>query len=118
MAMALNRIIPCAADYDLWSYACSECAGVFSMVEARIADRSSVDERRSVLRYVVTTPATIEFSSRAIACMVRDVSATGACLSLTSRERLPKTFTLMADGTPLPCHAIWRRGKQVGIAFD
>jgi hypothetical protein len=50
--------------------------------------------------------------------MVRDVSAAGACLGLTSRAQLPKIFTLMTDGSSLPCHTIWRRGKQIGIAFD
>jgi hypothetical protein len=115
--MALNRIIPCAADYDIWSYHCAGCAAVFSMVEARLADRSSVDERRGVFRHAVAASATIELGSSSIACMVRDVSASGACLSLTSRERLPKNFVLMAGSSPLVCHAIWRRGKQAGIAF-
>ena len=116
--MILNRIIPCAADYDMWSYRCEECSGVFSMVEARMEDRASVDERRGVVRHAVTTPATIAFGGTAVACTVRDVSATGAGLDLASRPRLPKTFTLMAAGSALPCRAIWRRGKQVGIAFD
>ena len=115
--MILNRIIPCAADYDIWSYACPECAGVFSMVEPRIADRSAVHERRAVHRHTVTTAATIELSHSAIACMVRNVSAAGACLGLTGQPQLPEHFTLIADGSSLPCHAIWRRRKQIGIAF-
>ena len=57
--MILDRIIPCAADYDMWSYICSECSGVFSMVEPQSADRTLVDERRVVLRHAVVTPATI-----------------------------------------------------------
>ncbi|MDP3690221.1 PilZ domain-containing protein [Bradyrhizobium sp.] len=118
MTMMLDRIVPCAADYDLWSYICSECSGVFSMVEPRTADRSSVDERRVVLRHAVTTPATISAGRRAFACTVHDLSATGASLTLTGRPRLPKHLTLMAAGSTLPCHAVWRRGKQLGIAFD
>jgi hypothetical protein len=117
-AMILNRVIPCAADYDIRSYNCAECAAVFSMVEARTTDRSSVDERRVVPRHAVTTPATIKMGASAIACMVRDVSAAGACLSLTGRPQLPDHFTLVADGSPLPCHTIWRGGRQIGIAFD
>ena len=116
--MLLDRITPCAAHYDMWSYACSECANVFMMVEARIEDRAAVEERRDVARYAVTTPATIAFGSRAVACTVRDVSATGAALHLASRPRLPKNFTLTAAGSALPCRAIWRRGKQLGIAFN
>ena len=116
--MTLDRITPCAADYDLWSYICSECAGVFSMVGARTADRTSVEERRVVLRHAVTTPATIASGRNAIACTIHNVSATGARLNLTSRPRLAKNFTLTAAGSTLPCRAVWRRGKQLGIAFN
>ena len=118
MAMALDRIVPCAAEYDLWSYICSECSGVFSMVEPRTADRTLVDERRVVLRHAVTTPATIAAGRREIACTVRNLSATGASLNLNSRPRLPKNFIFTTAGSPLSCRAVWRRGKQVGIAFD
>ncbi|MDB5577454.1 MAG: PilZ protein [Bradyrhizobium sp.] len=116
--MTLDRITPCAADYDMWCYICSECSGIFSMVGARTADRASVDERRVVLRHAVTTPATIAAGRRKIACTVRNLSATGASLNLTSRPRLPKNFILMTAGSPLPCRAVWRRGKQLGIAFN
>jgi hypothetical protein len=118
MAMILDRVIPCAADYDMWSYICSECSGVFSMVEPRTADRTLIDERRVVLRHAVTTPATIAAGRRAIACTVQNLSATGASLNLEGRPRLPKNFVLMAAGSTLPCRAVWRRGKQIGIAFD
>ena len=116
--MDLDRITPCAADYDIWSYSCSECAEVFSMVEARMAERGPVDERRVVLRHAVTTPATIEFNRKAIACTVHDVSATGAQVSLSGRPRLPKRFALMTAGSALPCRPVWRRGTQIGIAFE
>jgi hypothetical protein len=43
---------------------------------------------------------------------------TGASLSLTSRPRLAKNFTLTAAGSTLPCRVVWRRGKQLGIAFN
>jgi len=116
--MTLDRITPCAADYDMWCYICSECAGGFSMVGARAVDRTSVDERRVVLRHPVTTPATIAAGRRKFACTVHNLSATGASLCLASRPRLAKNYTLMAAGSTLPCHTVWRRGKQLGIAFD
>jgi len=116
--MTLDRITPCAADYDMWSYICSECSGVYRMVGAQTADRASIDERRVVSRHAVTTPAMIASGRRKFACTVHDLSATGASLSLTSRPRLAKNFTLTAAGSTLPCRAVWRRGKQLGIAFD
>ncbi|MDO9061752.1 MAG: PilZ domain-containing protein [Bradyrhizobium sp.] len=118
IGMILDRIIPCAADYDMWCYVCSECAGAFSMVEPRTADRASVDERRAVLRHAVTTPAMIATGRNKIACTIHNVSATGASLSLAGRPRLPKDFALMTSGSTLPCRAVWRRGKLLGIAFD
>jgi hypothetical protein len=118
IGMTLDRITPCAADYDLWSYICSECSGVSSIVGARTADRASVDERRAVLRHAVTTPATIAAGRREFACTVHNLSATGASLSLTSRPRLAKNFTLTAAGSALPCRVVWRRGKQLGVAFN
>ena len=33
--MILDRVVPCAAAYDMCFYGCSECTGVFTMVEAR-----------------------------------------------------------------------------------
>ncbi len=116
--MILNRIVPCAATYDMCFYKCPECAGAFTMVEPRINDRSSVDERRDLTRHAVTTPATIALGSGTIACMVRDISATGAGLSSSNLSRLPKTFTLTTAGSAWPCRAVWRRGTQLGIAFD
>ena len=118
MDMTLDRIIPCAAEYDMWSYICSECSGVFSMVEPRTSDRALVDERRVVLRHAVTTPAMIAAGRREIACTVHNLSASGASLNLVSRPRLPKNFILTTAGSPLSCRAVWRRGKQLGIAFD
>jgi hypothetical protein len=116
--MPLQRITPCAANYDMLSYRCAECAAVFIMVEPRLEDRTAVDERRVVQRHAVTMPATIASGRRRIACTMHDVSATGASLRLVRRRRLPKEFTLTAAGSELPCRAIWRRGREVGIAFD
>ncbi len=115
--MAVERVTPCAADYDMWTWRCSECAAVVITVETRIEDRAAVEERRNVARYAVTTPATIGFGSRTVACTVHDISATGAALNLASRPRLPKRFTLTAAGSALACRAVWRKGRKIGIAF-
>lgn len=118
IAMVLDRITPCAAEYDMWSYTCAECSGVFSMVGPQTADRASVDERRSVPRHAVTTPARIESGRRAFHCTVGNISATGARVNLAGRPPLPKKLKLMASGATLPCRAVWRRGTQIGIEFD
>jgi hypothetical protein len=85
--MTLDRIIPCAADYDMWSWICPACSSVFSMVEPQTADRTLVDERRVVLRHAVTTPATIAAGQREIACTVHNLSASGASLVIARAFR-------------------------------
>jgi hypothetical protein len=119
--MTLQRITPCAANYDMLSYRCAECASVFIIVESQLEDRAGVDERRVAQRHVVTMPATIVSGASggsAIACTIHGVSASGASLRLARRRRLPKEFTLRAAGSELSCRAIWRRGREVGVAFN
>ena len=39
-------------------------------------------------------------------------------IDVTSPVGIPDHFTLIADGSHLPCHVIWRKEKRIGIAFD
>ena len=116
--MALSGIVPCADGYDMWSYRCANCGGTFTMVAARTADSASHAERRVVARHRVTTSGSIEFGGDRLACMVRNLSAAGAGLDSTGRARIPKRFTLIAEGSRLRCRVIWRREGRIGIAFD
>jgi hypothetical protein len=116
--MVLNRVVPCAEGYDTWSYNCANCSGTFTMVDARTAGSASLSERRVVSRHSVATPGTIEFGGGRHACMVRNVSAAGASLDATGRVRIPKHFTLVAEGSVLPCRVIWRREGRIGTAFE
>ena len=122
--MAVERVTPCAADYDMWTWRCSECAAVVITVETRIEDRAAVEERRNVARYAVTTPATIEFGSRTVACTVHDISATGAALNLASRPRLPEEVHADGRGVRAGLPRGLAQGKkdrhrvQVGMRWD
>ncbi len=79
------------------------------MVETRIAPR-----------YRASKAATIEFVGGAIDCMVRDLSITGAALTVSDEIGIPEKFKLVVhgDGLCLPCHVVWRRGYRMGVAFD
>jgi hypothetical protein len=116
-AMSLNGITPCAEGYDMWSYRCSKCSETLIMVEARTPSSAAVSERRLVLRHPVATAGTIETNAGIIACMVRNVSAAGAELSLPRHIRTPEHFTLVTGGSHLPCQIIWHREKRIGLAF-
>ena len=63
-------------------------------------------ETRIEPRYRASKAATIEFVSGAIDCMVRDLSITGAALTVSNQTGLPTKFTLVVpcDGLRLPCH--------------
>jgi hypothetical protein len=116
-SMRLASTTPCAEGYLLRSYRCVDCRITLVMVEAG-PPGDLVPERRAVARFGVTTGATIESGSGAIACVLRDVSAAGASLDATGGGRLPRRFTLMAGGSHLPGRIIWRRDRRIGVAFD
>jgi PilZ domain-containing protein len=77
-------------------------------------------ETRISPRYRASKAATIEFAGGAIDCMVRDLSITGAALTVSNEICIPKKFKLVmhVDGLCLPCHVVWRRGSRMGVAFD
>jgi hypothetical protein len=115
--MVLHGITPCAERYDIRLYGCRNCSGTLHMVEACTAARASVRERRVVARHRVTTTGTIAFGGSATGCMVRNLSAAGAGLELTRGVEVSQHFTLIADGSHLPCSVIWHREKRIGVAF-
>jgi hypothetical protein len=116
--MGLTGIVPCAEGYATWSYACENCDSAFHMVEARTADGAGSFERRVVARYNVMASGTVEFGGGKFFGMVRNVSAAGARLDLTDSRRIPAHFSLITEGSYLPCSLIWRKEKQIGIAFN
>jgi PilZ domain len=75
-------------------------------------------EHRTAPRHRVLKAGTIEFNGGAINCMVRNLSTSGAALDVTSPIGIPEHFTLIADGSHLPCRVVWRKEKRIGVAFD
>jgi hypothetical protein len=116
-AMSLNGITPCAEGYDMWAYRCSKCSETLIMVGPRTASSAAVSERRLMQRHPVVTAATIETKAGVVACMVRNVSAAGAELSLPRQMRTPAHFTLVTEGSHLPCQIIWHRENRIGLPF-
>lgn len=53
-------------------------------------------------------------------CVVRDFSDTGSRLAVEGSVEAPDTFTLQVeiDGVEADCRVVWRRGKEIGVAFD
>lgn len=57
---------------------------------------------------------------RSLDCMVRDVSENGAKLAFGDVPAIPDRFDLEipARGQRLACRVAWRRGLEVGVAFE
>jgi hypothetical protein len=53
-------------------------------------------------------------------CLIRDMSPTGARLELSASITLPDRFDLYLPHREATCKAYiqWRRGSQLGVAFD
>jgi hypothetical protein len=104
-------------------------APVNAAVETAAAEARALLERRFAKRKTVATNALIVSPdiSVPIACMVRDISSTGARLELIKsvenplggRAKLPGTFTinLRLDRMEVDCAIVWRNGAFVGVRF-
>lgn len=54
-----------------------------------------------------------------IDCTVRNLSAKGAKLQVSSVVGIPATFDLMLQGhSRQPCRVVWRTLKELGVSFD
>ena len=76
-------------------------------------------EHRAAQRQRVLKAGSIEFDGRTVGCMVRNISPTGAALTVTSGF-VPHEFTLkiVASGIRRNCHVVWRKQALIGLAFD
>lgn len=93
-------------------------ANEFEDSSRRWAKRKSVSNSGQILFDGITTP---------YACVVRDISSTGARLEMTRNKFnpdgasgfMPTYFTLIMplDRTRVECQSMWRRGSFVGARF-
>ena len=52
------------------------------------------------------------------ACVIRNISDTGAKLEVASVKDIPNTFDLLSPGHhPQPCRIVWRALKEIGVNF-
>jgi hypothetical protein len=79
-------------------------------------------EIRKAVRQPLHRPAWIDRGDGAplLDCMIWDVSAAGAKLTVGSQEQIPEQFTLLLSKSGLDrrrCRLVWRLHLQVGIQF-
>jgi PilZ domain len=78
------------------------------------------NEHRATPRHRVLKAGTIEFGGGAIDCTVRNLSASGAALDVSSPVGIPESFILVvpADGLRKSCAVVWRKERKIGVAFS
>jgi PilZ domain len=78
-------------------------------------------ERRRQQRARTLKSARILLNERhsVIDCTVRNLSPSGACLTVESALGIPERFDVLfeADHTVRPCRMIWHKEKQIGVEF-
>jgi len=77
-------------------------------------------EHRDIQRRTTLKAGKIVFNAgrSTIDCTVRNLSAKGAKLQVSSVVGIPDTFDLLVAGSARqPCRIIWRRLKEIGVEF-
>jgi hypothetical protein len=100
----------------IWEYFRGKAASVgrLDSGEFALTDEDRVASRRRVLKI-----GAIEFGGTTVPCAVRNLSASGAALEITSPLWFPDQFTLAveSEGLRKPCRIVWRREKRIGVTF-
>ena len=78
-----------------------------------------MNEDRIAPRKRVLKGGTIEFFGGGIDCTVRNLSESGAALSVESPVGIPGEFNLVvaADQVNRACRVVWRKENRIGIRF-
>jgi hypothetical protein len=78
-----------------------------------------MNERRATSRQRVFKAGTIEFEGTAVDCLIRNVSAAGAALQVSSPVGIPHEITLniLTRNERQHCYIIWRKKTRIGVVF-
>ena len=80
-----------------------------------------MDQKRDASRQRTLKSGRIVFNDKSsvIDCTIRNLSARGACLEVTSTLGVPASFDLLvdADGSTRRCGIVWKAGNRLGISF-
>ncbi|HEV7344428.1 MAG TPA: PilZ domain-containing protein [Devosia sp.] len=75
-------------------------------------------ERRIAPRRNTSIEATVSFGNSRVACIIRNVSDTGAKLEMAKVGSVPDVFILHAPGhRPQTCRVVWRALKELGVEY-
>ena len=81
----------------------------------------AMDEHRIAPRRRLLKGAKISFSNGAVIdCTIRNLSATGASLEVSSPVGIPERFMLVveADHRRMSSRVVWRKDTRIGVHFE
>ena len=78
-----------------------------------------MEERRISPRMRMLKSGKILLGSHAVACTVRNMSETGACLEFASIVGIPATFEfVLPERCHRTCRVVWANGGRMGVHFQ
>lgn len=80
----------------------------------------AMTEKRIAQRHRVLKRGILAFGGGGIDCTVRSLSETGARVDVESPVGVPQEVTLVIESEKFArrCHPVWKKEKQIGLAFD
>jgi len=81
----------------------------------RLSGPNQRKSTRRPLRYAAKIDA--EDGSPPAACIILDISQTGAKLFATTAPDTPDEFTLLLGAAARKCRVVWRKERQLGVQF-
>ena len=79
-----------------------------------------MDNRRDQRRRIFKGGKIVfDWGRSSIDCTIRDLSASGAALTVENTIGIPAEFTLiiMRDNVAKACRVVWKEEKRVGVTF-
>ncbi len=78
-----------------------------------------MEERRISPRMRMLKAGKIFLGTRPVACTVRNLSETGACLEFESLYGIPSTFEfVLPERIRRMCRVVWANGSRMGVQFQ
>ncbi len=88
---------------------------------ATVEDHKGMEERRGAGRQRMLKSGTVSPDGRTTVfdCVVRNMSETGARIKVQAQHAVPSNIIFMLKGSSIQAQAqvIWRRDKEIGLAF-
>lgn len=94
-------------------------SGFSRVSEAAAPGKAISSDKRKAARRDVMRAGKISFARQSMTCTVRNISATGAAIEGTNITTVPDSFSLVMEmeSAARDCKVVWRKPKQIGVAF-